>query len=67
MAYSSDGKRLVSAGDDGSIKIWDTNSGMELFSLEIPAEQPVVRHSALTAGGSLPAVVMAWCGSGMRA
>jgi eukaryotic-like serine/threonine-protein kinase len=33
VSFSSDAKRLASASDDGSVKIWDVASGEELFTL----------------------------------
>jgi len=33
LAYTRDGKRLASGGQDRAIKVWDTTSGSELFSL----------------------------------
>ena len=34
VAFSSDGKRIVSASKDGFIKIWDTDTGAEVSVLE---------------------------------
>lgn len=36
LAYSQDGKRLASASDDGTAKIWNSATGEELFTLNIP-------------------------------
>jgi WD40 repeat protein/tRNA A-37 threonylcarbamoyl transferase component Bud32 len=33
MAFSSDGKRLVSAGQDGTVRVWDLGTGKELLTL----------------------------------
>jgi tetratricopeptide (TPR) repeat protein len=33
VAFSSDGLRLVSAGDDGTVKVWETATGQELLTL----------------------------------
>jgi WD40 repeat protein len=36
VAYSSDGKRIISGGTDQMIKFWDAESGLELLSLRHP-------------------------------
>ncbi len=33
MAYSPDGKRLATASDDKTAKVWDAESGKELLTL----------------------------------
>ena len=32
-AYSPDGRRIVSAGSDGTLKIWDAGSGNEITTI----------------------------------
>jgi tetratricopeptide (TPR) repeat protein len=34
LAFSRDGERLVSAGDDRTVRVWDTGTGQQLLSLE---------------------------------
>ena len=34
MAFSPDGNRLVSSSEDGTIKIWDAQTGQQLLTLK---------------------------------
>jgi WD40 repeat protein len=34
VAYSPDGKRIASAGADGTVKVWDVRNGQKLFDLK---------------------------------
>ncbi|MFM9960133.1 MAG: WD40 repeat domain-containing protein [Planctomycetaceae bacterium] len=38
VAFSSDGKRLASASQDQTVKVWDTTTGQELLMLGTPAQ-----------------------------
>jgi WD40 repeat protein len=36
LAFSSDGRRLVSASKDGTVRVWDTATGQEVLTLQGP-------------------------------
>jgi WD40 repeat protein/DNA-binding SARP family transcriptional activator len=50
IRYSPDGHYLVTASEDGTTKIWDANSGMELLSFHVPG-QDLLRSASFTPDG----------------
>jgi len=59
VAFSSDGSRLASTGDDGELKVWDPSSGRLLSSLSAAGS---AYGPSFSADGSL--VAAAWDGKG---
>jgi WD40 repeat protein len=53
LAFSPDGKRLVSGGEDEVVKLWDTGTGQE--ALTLPGHTGVVRGVAFSPDGRLVA------------
>jgi eukaryotic-like serine/threonine-protein kinase len=62
VAFSPDGKRLVSGGRDRTVRVWDAESGKELHRLE--GHSTVVRRVAFSPDGRL--VASSDAGSGVR-
>jgi WD40 repeat protein/class 3 adenylate cyclase/type II secretory pathway predicted ATPase ExeA len=58
VAFSSDGSRLASTGDDGELKVWDPSSGRLLAGLSGSGS---ARGASFSADGSL--VAAAWDGN----
>jgi WD40 repeat protein len=54
IAYSTDGKRIVTAGWDKTVRIWDAESGKELYILE--GHPNLVNSATLSPDGSKVAV-----------
>jgi WD40 repeat protein len=40
LTWSPDGRRLVSASDDGTVKVWDVSSGEELLTFRGTSDSP---------------------------
>jgi WD40 repeat protein/tRNA A-37 threonylcarbamoyl transferase component Bud32 len=49
VAFSADGRRLASASDDGTVKVWDTRTGQE--SLTLKGHTSGVRSAAFSPDG----------------
>src|SRR5205807_1617138 len=60
VAFNPDGKRLASASNDNTVKVWDAQTGQELFTLK--GHTGRVSSVALGPDGNR----MASCGGGLR-
>ncbi|QOU19940.1 U3 snoRNP protein [Brettanomyces bruxellensis] len=64
VVYSPDGSRLVTAADDGKIKIWDVTSGFCLATFEehtsAVTDLAFARHGQVLFSSSLDGTVRAW-------
>jgi WD40 repeat protein len=61
IAFSPDGRKLVSTGDDKTIKLWDTNTWSLIYSLAVPEHTQAAAFSPdsellLTGGRDKPAL-----------
>jgi WD40 repeat protein len=70
LAFSPDSRRLISTGQDGTVRLWELTTGLELITLPVPGvhqiESPWLAFSAdgnrvLLAGAS--GVIHAWDGT----
>ena len=52
-AFSPDGKRILSVGVDGMLKLWDSSSGKELASVVVSQPQSVISAAFLPSGAQI--------------
>jgi WD40 repeat protein len=51
VSFHPDGRRLVSAGKDGLVKVWDWKAGVELLTL--PAPGGILWHAVFSPDGRM--------------
>ena len=66
LSLSPDGRRIVSGGRDGALKVWDTDTGHELLVLHGHEDIITTSHSATTVARSLPPAGMVRSRSGRQ-
>ena len=59
MSFSGDGRRLISAGGDSSVRLWDGSTGAFLRTLPGPSEW---QYAATLSGDGRLAVAGGWDG-----
>jgi WD40 repeat protein/predicted Ser/Thr protein kinase len=62
LTWSVDGKRLASADDGGSVRIWDVAAGKESYSFTYYANQGRLAPQSKTLAPSM----LSWCSDGKR-
>ena len=63
VAFSKDGKQLISCGNDGEVRVWDVADGKLLRRTRLawkPEEGELLHTKALSANGAMAAT---WCRS----
>jgi WD40 repeat protein len=58
VAFSADGSMLATTGDDGALRVWNPETGEELWTLEVPDDEAEVWGPSFSPDGSL--VAAAW-------
>ena len=67
VAFSPDGRRLATASDDGTVRLWDPATGSRAGHPDRPHQLGAPRwRSARTGGGSPPPATTGRCGCGTR-
>jgi len=61
LAFSQDSSVLVSAGDDGTLRLWDTSSGEELLVVQETATALAFSHDGtLLASSNVDGRIQLW-------